>query len=61
MAHGLMDDIVPLERAQHSKDLLLSQGYYVNWKTYSMGHSVCAEEIKDIGVWLQEIVNINSF
>lgn len=59
IAHGLMDDIVPLERAQHSKDILLSQNHNVSWKTYTMGHSVCAEEIKDIALWLQEIINTN--
>lgn len=48
MAHGEHDDIVPLEFAELSKNLLQKNNYSVDWKTYPMTHSVCLEEIKDI-------------
>ena len=52
MAHGLYDDIIPLRKAELSKDLLAKAGYAVEWKTYPMPHSVCAEEIGDIARFL---------
>jgi phospholipase/carboxylesterase len=52
MAHGAYDDIIPLARAQQSKDLLVKAGYPVEWRTYPMPHSVCPEEIGHISAFL---------
>ena len=52
MAHGAYDDIIPLRRAEQSKDLLVKSGYPVEWHTYPMPHSVCPEEIQDIRQFL---------
>ncbi len=52
MAHGSYDDIIPLRRAEASRDLLKKLGYPLEWKTYPMPHSVCAEEIADISAFL---------
>ena len=52
MAHGTYDDIIPLRRAEQSKDLLLKSGYAVEWHTYPMPHSVCPEEIGHISQFL---------
>ena len=56
MAHGLHDDIIPLRKAELSKDLLAKAGYAVQWKTYPMPHSVCAEEIGDIARFLARLL-----
>jgi phospholipase/carboxylesterase len=56
MAHGINDPVIPIAAAQHSRDLLQSLGYPVQWHQYSMPHSVCMEEIEDIGVWLREVL-----
>ncbi|HEX2565363.1 MAG TPA: alpha/beta fold hydrolase [Burkholderiales bacterium] len=48
MAHGQHDDIIPLRKAELSREALARAGYAVDWKTYPMPHSVCAEEIGDI-------------
>ena len=53
MAHGVEDPLIPLARAAQSRDRLSALGYRVEWHEYPMPHSVCAEEIRDIGVWLQ--------
>jgi len=53
MAHGVEDPLIPLARAARSRDRLSALGYRVEWHEYPMPHSVCAEEIRDIGVWLQ--------
>jgi phospholipase/carboxylesterase len=52
MAHGSYDDIIPLRRAEQSKDLLVKSGYPVDWRTYPMPHSVCPEEIGHIAQFL---------
>jgi len=52
MAHGTHDDIIPLRRAEQSRDLLVKSGYRVEWRTYPMPHSVCPEEIGHISKFL---------
>ncbi len=52
-AHGTEDDVVPLELGALARDTLVAQGQPVTWHTYRMPHSVCLEEIADIGAWLQ--------
>lgn len=56
MAHGTMDPVVPIERGEASRDLLLELGYSVTWKTYPMPHSVCLEEINDISTFLNAVL-----
>jgi phospholipase/carboxylesterase len=56
MAHGTQDPIVMFARATKSRDLLQSLGYAVEWHEYWMPHSVSAEEIADIGAWLQRVL-----
>ncbi len=56
MAHGTADPMIPCSRAQASRDLLLQQGYAVEWHEYRMQHSVCPEEIVAIGVWLRKVL-----
>jgi phospholipase/carboxylesterase len=52
MAHGEFDDIIPIARAQQSRQALAAQGYAPQWHSYPMPHSVCGEEIADIAAWL---------
>jgi phospholipase/carboxylesterase len=56
MGHGSHDPIIPLPRAEHSRDLLQSLGYPVEWHEYPMPHSVCAEELGDISAWLGKVL-----
>ena len=56
MAHGSMDPVVTLDRAEISRDLLTSLGYAVDWHTYPMQHAVCPQEIYDIGTWFRTIL-----
>lgn len=50
--HGTADPVVVLQRGVESHALLQSLGYTVDWHTYPMPHSVCAEEIADLRRWL---------
>jgi phospholipase/carboxylesterase len=53
MAHGLFDNVVPLMMGAGSMTFLAGLGYAVEWHQYPMQHSVCPEEIGDIGAWLR--------
>ena len=56
MAHGVFDEIISLEMSKLSRNLLQNCQYFVNWHEYSMGHSVCTEEIADIQFFLQQVL-----
>jgi phospholipase/carboxylesterase len=56
MAHGRFDDIIPLERAERSRDALSALGYAPEWREYPMPHSVCPEEIAHIAAWLARVL-----
>lgn len=52
MAHGSEDPVIPISLAQSSRDALEARGIRPEWHDYPMPHSVCAEEVADIGAWL---------
>jgi len=56
MAHGTADPMIAFARAQASRDLLLQQAYALEWHEYRMPHSVCPQEIADIGAWLRRVL-----
>ncbi|WP_292934383.1 alpha/beta hydrolase [Noviherbaspirillum sp.] len=56
MAHGRHDPIVPIDRAEKSRDILLALGYKLEWHEYPIEHSVCGEEIDDISAWLKRVL-----
>ncbi len=56
MAHGLQDEIVQYRYGAYSRQRLLQAGCQIDWHDYTMGHSVCADEISDIRQWLLNVV-----
>jgi phospholipase/carboxylesterase len=52
MAHGLQDPVVPYAAGEMSAALLRDLGFAIDWHRYPMPHSVCAEEIRDLGDWM---------
>ncbi|MBB6600267.1 dienelactone hydrolase family protein [Luteimonas sp. MC1825] len=50
--HGSQDPVVPFQAGQRSAALLRELGFDVDWRAYPMPHSVCAEEIADLGDWM---------
>ncbi len=56
MAHGRGDNVVLMNRAEASREVLTSLGYAIDWHEYLMPHSVCEEEIDDIGDWLRTVL-----
>jgi phospholipase/carboxylesterase len=55
MAHGRFDPVLPYELGRASADLLVDNGYQVEWHEYPMAHAVCAEEVADIRRWLLSV------
>jgi phospholipase/carboxylesterase len=56
MGHGQYDDIIPLARAEQSRQILERLGYKVEWHTYPMPHSICPEEIAHISAFLRRVI-----
>lgn len=52
-AHGTEDDVVGPGLGTRARDFLAARGHAVEWREYPMPHSVCIEEIVDIGTWLR--------
>jgi len=56
IAHGIHDPVVPFSLGDSTCRSLKSLGYPVQWHSYPMEHSVCLEEIRQIGVWIHSIL-----
>lgn len=56
LAHGRQDPVVPIARAQQSRDALAALGYTIEWHEYAMAHSVCLEEIGDLNAFLLRVL-----
>jgi len=56
MAHGSYDPVLPFALGERTRDLLRSRGYAVDWHTYPMAHSVCADEVAAIRDWLARVL-----
>jgi len=56
MAHGTFDPVVPLMMGAGSMTSMAGLGYGIEWKQYPMQHSVCPEEIEDVGAWLRKVL-----
>jgi len=56
MGHGTEDPIIPLRLAEASRAALEARGYRVQWHTWPMPHSVCAEEVQVIAEFLASLL-----
>jgi phospholipase/carboxylesterase len=56
MAHGEFDNMIDINFARSSRTRLGQMGYSVNWRKYPMFHSVIAEELSDIKVFLSAVL-----
>jgi phospholipase/carboxylesterase len=55
MAHGRLDQVVPLAVGERSRDHLRQLGQAVEWHEYPVEHTVSMPEIRDIAAWLRRI------
>ena len=56
LAHGSQDPVIALALSEHSRAAMADLGYTVETHTYPMPHSVCPEEVRDIGDWLYRVL-----
>lgn len=54
-AHGTQDPVVPFDLGEQAAQAVKS-GRPLIWRSYRMPHSVCIEEIRDIGAWINAII-----
>lgn len=54
MAHGMFDPVVPFSAGRRTAQTFEGLGFPLEWKSYPMQHQVCAEQIRDLGDWLQQ-------
>jgi phospholipase/carboxylesterase len=51
-AHGTQDPVLSIDLAVQGRDFALAHGCTLEWHTYPMQHSVCAEEVEALRAWL---------
>lgn len=52
--HGSFDPVVPESLGQAGVERARALGYTVNYRRYPMAHSLCPQQIAEIGPWLGE-------
>jgi phospholipase/carboxylesterase len=57
IAHGSEDDVMAPELGMLARDFLQQHGYAFQWREYPMPHSICLEEMQDMGAWLNERIS----
>lgn len=56
ICHGSQDPVVPEAKGQQARERLSEMGYSVEYRRYPMEHSVCPQQIADIGAWLRKVL-----
>jgi len=58
LAHGKEDPILPFTLGLSTEACLKDAGYPVAFHSYEIPHSVCQEEIRDLGQWIKKVKQI---
>ncbi len=53
IAHGVADQVIPLEMARRAKDLFAASNASVIYKEYPMDHQISDESLADVATWLR--------
>ena len=59
IGHGTQDPVVPFAAGEQSAAWMRGHGFEVEFHRYAMPHSVCIEEIRDLGDWLSRRLAAN--
>ncbi len=59
-AHGIYDDILPIQLGEAARDFAITRGCKVDWSAYRMPHSVCEDEISALRAWLGTLLAASS-
>ncbi len=52
-SHGIYDSVIPIQYAIKTKAMATTAGCNIEWHEYQMDHSVCQQEVVDLGSWLR--------
>jgi phospholipase/carboxylesterase len=55
LAHGTHDPVLAFAMGEQTRAALSAAGYAVEWHSYAMQHSVCAEEVAHIAAFLARV------
>lgn len=53
--HGSLDEVVPVQLGMQAVEHLQELGQPVGWREYAMHHTLCPQQISDIGAWLDQV------
>ena len=59
-AHGIYDDVLPIQLGEAARDFAITRGCKVDWSAYPMPHSVCEDEISALRAWLGTLLAASS-
>jgi len=59
ISHGAWDEIIPVEFARESVELLKTAGAEVLYREYLMGHEVHEETLRDLSAWTRRLIAPN--
>jgi phospholipase/carboxylesterase len=54
VVHGTSDQMIPVERAQESRDALLPLGVAVTYREFEMGHEISTEALRALLEWFED-------
>jgi phospholipase/carboxylesterase len=57
ISHGAYDEVIPVKFGRESAVLLKNAGADVAYHEYLMGHEVREETLRDLGVWLRNLLH----
>ncbi len=57
VAHGVHDDIIPVEAGRRTRDVLERHGVDLTYREYGMAHQVSAEEMGEVRAWLNGVLD----
>jgi len=55
MAHGRLDDVIPVAVGTQSRDFMLQHGVEIEWFEYDIAHSVSLDEIQQMSQWFKRV------
>jgi len=53
IAHGTVDDVVPISYARRARHVLEEDGFEVEYHEYPMGHQIVVEEMEDVRAFIR--------
>jgi phospholipase/carboxylesterase len=56
VVHGTQDPMIPVARAQESRERLMKRGLSLTYREYEMEHGIAPEALRDIVGWLESKV-----